>query len=78
MSSCLLRTVTLLTLSNLSMPCAWYGHPREMSGQPWAIAAILSYGVHAIPSHLKKQPVKLVSLWTGLCIMGALYGTSAR
>ena len=40
-----LQTVVLLTLSNLFMTYAWYGHLRTLADKPWWIAALLSRGV---------------------------------
>lgn len=41
----LLRTVVLLTCSNLFMTFAWYGHLKNMSAKPWFIAALVSWGI---------------------------------
>jgi uncharacterized protein (DUF486 family) len=38
-------TVVLLSLSNVFMTFAWYAHLKELSGKPWFIAAVLSWGV---------------------------------
>ena len=40
-----LTTVGLLTLSNLFMTFAWYGHLRTMKGSAWWTAALLSWGI---------------------------------
>ena len=40
-----LRTVVLLTLSNVFMTFAWYGHLRGLSNKPWWIAALVSWGI---------------------------------
>ena len=39
------RTVVLLTLSNVFMTFAWYAHLKEMSARPWFIAALASWGI---------------------------------
>jgi uncharacterized protein len=39
------QTVGLLTLSNLFMTYAWYGHLKTLAGKPWYIAALLSWAV---------------------------------
>jgi uncharacterized protein (DUF486 family) len=41
----LLTTVGLLTLSNIFMTFAWYAHLRDLSGKPWYVAAIVSWGI---------------------------------
>jgi len=40
-----LRTVVLLTASNLFMTYAWYGHLRTLSHRAWWYAAIESRGI---------------------------------
>lgn len=40
-----LTTIALLTLSNLFMTFAWYGHLKNMSAKPWVVAAIASWGI---------------------------------
>ncbi|WP_367115928.1 MULTISPECIES: DMT family protein [Symbiopectobacterium] len=37
-------TVGMLTLSNVFMTFAWYGHLRYFSGRTWLIAALVSWG----------------------------------
>jgi uncharacterized protein (DUF486 family) len=37
--------VGLLTLSNIFMTFAWYAHLKNLSGYPWWIAALLSWGI---------------------------------
>jgi len=41
----LLQTVALLTLSNLFMTFAWYGHLRTMKASAWWVAALVSWGI---------------------------------
>jgi uncharacterized protein (DUF486 family) len=38
-------TVILLVLSNVFMTFAWYAHLRNLSGRPWYIAALASWGI---------------------------------
>nr|WP_281419296.1 DMT family protein [Marinobacterium ramblicola] len=38
----------LLICSNVFMTFAWYAHLKEMSGKPWLIAALLSWGIALI------------------------------
>lgn len=41
----LLKTVGLLTLSNIFMTFAWYAHLKDMKEKPWIIAALFSWGI---------------------------------
>jgi uncharacterized protein (DUF486 family) len=41
----LVKTVSLLTLSNVFMTFAWYGHLRNSSDKPWYVAAVVSWGI---------------------------------
>ena len=45
LSSVLLRTALLLALSNVFMTFAWYAHLKNLSGRPWWIAALASWGI---------------------------------
>ena len=38
-------TLALLTLSNVFMTFAWYGHLKSMPHKPWIIAALISWGI---------------------------------
>jgi len=38
-------TILLLCCSNVFMTFAWYGHLRDLSGKPWFIAALVSWGI---------------------------------
>jgi uncharacterized protein len=38
-------TVLLLTLSNVFMTFAWYGHLKELNARSWFVAALLSWGL---------------------------------
>ncbi|HEX5514996.1 MAG TPA: DMT family protein [Gammaproteobacteria bacterium] len=40
-----LQTILLLTLANVFMTFAWYGHLRNLSDKPWWIAALLSWSI---------------------------------
>lgn len=40
-----LKTVLLLSLSNVFMTFAWYAHLKNLSDKPWYIAAFLSWGI---------------------------------
>lgn len=41
----LVKTVFLLTLSNIFMTFAWYAHLKELNHKPWLIAVFVSWGV---------------------------------
>ncbi|HZV60994.1 MAG TPA: DMT family protein [Methylophilaceae bacterium] len=40
-----LKTVLLLTMSNVFMTFAWYAHLKNLNDKPWYIAAFLSWGI---------------------------------
>ena len=40
-----LKTIGLLTLSNIFMTFAWYAHLRDLKDKPWWIAAFISWGI---------------------------------
>ena len=50
-----LRTVLLLTLSNLFMTYAWYGHLRTLADRKWYVAALASWGI-ALFEYLLQVP----------------------
>jgi len=39
------RTAILLTISNLFMTFAWYGHLRNLADRKWYIAAVASWAI---------------------------------
>ena len=39
------QTVVLLVCSNVFMTFAWYAHLRNLSGKPWYVAALVSWGI---------------------------------
>ena len=41
----LLKTVLLLSLSNVFMTFAWYAHLKNLSDKSWYVAAFLSWGI---------------------------------
>jgi uncharacterized protein (DUF486 family) len=41
----LLKTVGLLTISNVFMTFAWYAHLKDLSAKPWYIAVMVSWGI---------------------------------
>lgn len=38
-------TIVLLTISNIFMTFAWYGHLKNLKSKPWIIAALISWGI---------------------------------
>ena len=57
--SVLARTVGLLALSNVFMTFAWYAHLRHLSGRPWWIAALVSWGI-ALFEYLLQVPANRI------------------
>lgn len=45
----------LLILSNIFMTFAWYGHLKNLSGSPWWMAALFSWGI-ALFEYLLQVP----------------------
>lgn len=41
----LLKTASLLIISNIFMTFAWYGHLRNLSDRKWYVAVIVSWGI---------------------------------
>ena len=40
-----LKTVVLLSLSNVFMTFAWYAHLKNLGARPWIVAALASWGI---------------------------------
>jgi len=40
-----LQAIVLLALSNIFMTFAWYAHLKNLSGKPWFVAAVASWGI---------------------------------
>ncbi len=40
-----LKTIMLLSLSNVFMTFAWYAHLRDLKDKTWFIAALISWGI---------------------------------
>jgi uncharacterized protein (DUF486 family) len=45
MLSKFLITTSMLIASNVFMTFAWYAHLKNLSGKPWIIAALISWGI---------------------------------
>jgi hypothetical protein len=43
--SVILKTILLLTISNVFMTFAWYAHLKNLNNKPWMIAALASWGI---------------------------------
>ncbi|MES2740653.1 MAG: DMT family protein [Pseudomonadota bacterium] len=57
--SVMVQTVGLLTLSNVFMTIAWYGHLKSLSGKAWWIAALVSWGI-ALFEYLLQVPANRI------------------
>jgi len=55
----ILRTVGLLTLSNVFMTFAWYAHLKHLNQKPWLVAALASWGI-ALFEYLLQVPANRV------------------
>lgn len=60
-----LTTVGLLTLSNLFMTFAWYGHLRTLKASAWWIAALVSWCI-ALAEYLLMVPANRIGYGGGL------------
>ena len=55
----IVRTVVLLTLSNVFMTFAWYAHLKSLSQKPWIVAALVSWGI-ALFEYLLQVPANRI------------------
>ena len=55
----IVRTVVLLTLSNVFMTFAWYAHLKQLNQKPWIVAALISWGI-ALFEYLLQVPANRV------------------
>src|SRR3979411_484562 len=51
----ILHAAGLLVLSNVFMTFAWYAHLKNLSGRPWYVAALVSWGI-ALFEYLLQAP----------------------
>ena len=58
-----LIAIGLLTLSNVFMTFAWYAHLKNLSGRPWMIAALVSWGI-ALFEYLLQVPANRIGYAT--------------
>ena len=50
-----MTTILLLTISNVFMTFAWYGHLKYLDQKPWIVAALVSWGI-ALFEYLLQVP----------------------
>src|SRR5262249_7590355 len=55
----IVRTVLLLTASNIFMTFAWYAHLKNLNDQRWYVAAIASWGI-ALFEYLLQVPANRI------------------
>jgi uncharacterized protein (DUF486 family) len=58
-----LQTVALLTVSNLFMTFAWYGHLKTLNHRAWYVAALISWGI-ALFEYLLQVPANRIGYGT--------------
>jgi uncharacterized protein (DUF486 family) len=59
MSRVFLQTFVLLSVANVFMTFAWYAHLRNLSGRPWYVAALVSWGI-ALFEYLLQVPANRI------------------
>ncbi len=59
MTNPIVRTIVLLTLSNVFMTFAWYAHLKELNQKPWIVAALVSWGI-ALFEYLLQVPANRI------------------
>lgn len=57
--SVIAQTASLLTLSNMFMTIAWYGHLKNLAGKPWWTAALISWMI-ALFEYLLQVPANRI------------------
>jgi len=55
----IVQTLGLLTLSNVFMTVAWYGHLKNLASKPWWIAALISWSI-ALFEYLLQVPANRI------------------
>lgn len=53
------QTVGLLSLSNIFMTVAWYGHLKNLAGKTWWVAALISWSI-ALFEYLLQVPANRI------------------
>jgi uncharacterized protein (DUF486 family) len=59
----IVRTIAMLTLSNVFMTFAWYAHLKNLISKPWYIAALVSWGI-ALFEYLLQVPANRIGYTT--------------
>ncbi len=59
LASPVVRSIALLTLSNVFMTFAWYAHLKHMNQKPWLVAALVSWGI-ALYEYLLQVPANRI------------------
>ena len=54
-----LKTIVLLSLSNVFMTFAWYAHLKNLGSRPWIVAALASWGI-ALFEYLIQVPANRI------------------
>ena len=67
LSNTLVTTFGLLVLSNVFMTMAWYGHLKNLQGQAWWVAALVSWGI-ALFEYLLQVPANRIGYAGGLTL----------
>jgi uncharacterized protein (DUF486 family) len=55
----ILKTILLLSCSNVFMTFAWYAHLRNLNQKPWYVAALVSWGI-ALFEYLLQVPANRI------------------
>jgi uncharacterized protein len=55
----IVKTVLLLTASNVFMTFAWYAHLKHLNQKPWLVAALISWGI-ALFEYLLQVPANRI------------------
>ena len=55
----IVKTILLLTASNVFMTLAWYAHLKELNHKPWLMAALVSWGI-ALFEYLLQVPANRI------------------
>lgn len=53
------QALALLSLANVFMTVAWYGHLRTLAHSPWYVAAVVSWGI-ALAEYLLQVPANRI------------------
>ena len=60
-------SIAMLTLANVFMTLAWYGHLRHQSNTVWYVAALVSWGI-ALFEYLIQVPANRIGHQAGLSV----------